>query len=598
MAQHSYKNDIQKKMTRRAVLLGSVQSILAASLIWRMGYLQISERQKYALLADENRINIRPLAPLRGQIFDREEGLLAENLERFGISFIAEKGSQFEPILQRISKIINISPDKQKRLLAQMAKNKKNHKILLAENISWEEFAAINAYSPYLPGVVPEIEKKRFYPMGEESAHIIGYMGRVDEHNTERDPLLRLPQFRVGRAGMERKMDVPLRGISGTQFIEVNAYGHVVRELDRKESRNGKDIGLYIDSKLQKKCFEILKEREGVIVVMDVNNGEVLASASSPSFNPNIFSSLLSSEKWKQIQSSKKSLLVNKAIAGQFSPGSTIKMLICLAALEKGIVPPSHSVECTGRYELAGNVYHCWEKDGHGVLNMRQAVQHSCDVYFYQLAQLVGIDAIQEISQRFGLGKPTGIELIGEKGGIVPGRDWKRANIGTGWTHGDSLLTAIGQGYMLTTPLQLALMQARLVNGGKEITPHLIRSVDGEGVTIEPAKDMGFSQRNLNFLKRAMSDVVNTPEGTAGGAAIDIEGQQMAGKTGTVQVKRISEEERALLEDDERKAQLSRPRELRDHALFTGYAPAYNPRFSICVVLEHEGTGGHIAAPV
>ena len=405
------------------------------------------------------------------------------------------------------------------------------------------------------------------------------------------DPLLEVPGFKIGKSGIEKYLEKALRGESGNLKLEVNAYGRIMKEIERVDGIPGKDVQLTIDSRLQQKAFELFGEESGAAVLLDVHTGEILAFVSAPSFDPNMMTQGLSTEDWNALLHNERNPLTDKAISGQYSPGSTFKMIVALAALEAGVIKPETRTYCAGKMFLGNHAFHCWKKEGHGHLNVVEALQHSCDIFFYETAQKLGIEKIADMARRFGLGSKINIGLENEKAGLIPDKEWKLRRFGEPWQQGESLISGIGQGYILTTPLQLATMTARLVNGGYEIKPTFLKVSDGEKSKI---KKIDVSPANLELIKEGMYAVVNKPGGTAWRSQFDYHGQRMGGKTGTTQVRRITMKERR--EGIKKESEL--PWRLRNHALFVGYAPHDNPKYAVAVLVEHGGGGSSVAAPL
>ena len=581
--------------TRRATILGIGQVSLFALLAGRLQYLQVSQSEEYAMLAEENRVNIGLIAPSRGRIFDRFGQEIATNKPNFQIVMIPEQTDDPLQTLEAVNRLVPISPVKRRRLAREIARSRSFVPFTLVENLTWEQFSAINVHSPHLPGVEPRVGEMRYYPKPDEFAHIVGYVGVPSRDDLiDNNPLFRVPGFRLGRSGVEQQLDASLRGLAGTRRVEVNNVGRIIRELARDDGTPGADIVLTLDSHLQRYAKRQLGEQSGAIIVMDVHSGDVLTMASSPSFDPNDLNLGISQSKWDRLLEDERKPLLNKTIAGQYAPGSTIKMLVALAGLEKGVISPHEKITCTAKYRLGNDTFHCWKEEGHGAVNMHEAIKHSCDVYFYELSRRMGIEPISEIVERFGLGRVTGLETQGEKSGNVPNRDWKRANLDAGWQTGETLITGIGQGYLLATPIQLAVMAARLANGREKVTPSLIYAVNDD-VKLRPEfAPLPVKPAHLALVKKAMASVINESDGTAFMQGFDVNGQRMAGKTGTVQVRRITPAEReAGIIDNE-----DLPWHLRDHALFVGYAPLRNPKYAIAVIVEHGGSGAKIAAPI
>src|SRR5690606_8962985 len=419
------------------------------------------------------------------------------------------------------------------------------------------------------------------YPQGHYSAHVVGYVGAVAEEDLDGDPVLTIPEFRIGKAGIERVREADLRGRAGVSHVEVNAVGRVIRELSREEGEPGKDLVLTIDAALQRFATERLAGETGAAVVLDSQTGEVLAMVSSPTYDPNAFDRGISSREWESLLRNPLAPLSNKAVSGQYAPGSTFKMVVALAALAHNSVSPSKTFFCGGMLKLGDGRFHCWRRGGHGHVNLHDGIVQSCDVYFYEVARRVGIDRIAAMAERLGLGKRLGIELPGERSGLVPTKSWKLEALGKPWLIGETLIAGIGQGYVLTTPLQLAVMTARLVNGGRGVLPRLTRRIGEQRVAPEPgaAEDLKLTPEWLKLVRAAMDGVTNQRWGTAYGARIAEPGMEMGGKTGTSQVRRISASERR----SGVRTQEELEREERDHALFVGYAPVDDPRYAVAV---------------
>ncbi len=587
-----------KLFTRRAVILGGAQTLLLAGLAGRMYQLQVLESDRYKTLADENRINMQLLPPPRGRIFDRFGQPLAVNQLNYRLVIVPEQAGDLERSLDGLGVLIPIETRERDRILREAQRKRKFVPITVRENLTWEEVSRIEVNAPDLPGTMIDVGQTRHYLAGEEAAHIIGYVGAVSEKELEGDPVLALPGFRIGKNGAEKIFETALRGKAGSRQVEVNAYGRIIRELRRNEGQPGDDHILTIDMGLQEYTNARINHESAAAVVVDVHSGEVLALVSSPSFNPNSFTTGISQTEWNALMANPRFPLTNKAISGQYSPGSTFKMMVALAAQSGGILNPSQEVFCPGHMDLGNRRFHCWKRSGHGTMNMNSGITQSCDVYFYEVSKRAGVDAIAKMARRFGLGERLGIELPSERKGLVPTRDWKLAVHGVPWQKGETLTIGIGQGFLLTTPLQLAIMTARIANGGIAVRPKLVRETQRVGRRLpdnrEPFPSMGLSAVHLAVVQKGMSDVTNNPRGTAYRARIEEPGMTMAGKTGSVQVKRITKAER------ERGVRKNEDLEWkdRDHALFVGYAPVDSPRYAVSVVVEHGGGGSKTAAPI
>lgn len=585
-----------KSFSRRVTFLGGGKVLLLSLLVGRMYQIQVVESDKYKTLADENRINLRLLPPPRGTIVDRYGRALAVNQENYRVTLVAEQVRDINTMLDTLSGILPLEDYERQRILREVRRRRGFVPVTVRENLDWRDVSRIEVNAPDLPGLSIEVGQIRQYPFAEDFAHVLGYVSAVSEKDVTGDPLLELPGFKIGKNGIERVFDLNLRGKAGNSQVEVNAVGRVIRELSRQEGQPGANLRLTIDRDLQKLTAGRLKEEKSAsAVVMDIHNGDVLAMSSVPGYNPNEFVTGLSSKSWSRLINDPYAPLTNKAISGLYAPGSTFKMVVALAALEGRIVAPDHRVFCRGHTQVGNARFHCWKRHGHDWQDMYEAHQNSCDVYFYDIAKRTGIDRIAEMAKRLGFGAKTGIDLPSEKGGVIPTRAWKKALTGTPWQQGETLISGIGQGLILTTPLQLAVMTARIGNGGKAVVPRLIRSVDEDGEEVEPIfKDIGISKRSLDVIREGMNRVTNVRRGTAYRARISEEGMEMSGKTGTAQVRRISKAERetGVLKNHER------PWRERDHALFVGYAPSDNPRYAVAVVVEHGGGGSKVAAPI
>jgi len=590
-------NERSKTFTRRTLMLGGGQLLLFSTLAARMYYLQIIESDRYKMLAEDNRINLRLLPPPRGRIVDRYGVPIADNQQNYRVVLVREQARDVAQTLDELARVIEVSEDEYKRILREATHKRAFVPVTVRDYLSWEELSRIEVNTPDLPGVNIEVGQTRNYPYSEKMTHILGYVSVVSESELTGEPLLELPGFRIGKQGIEKQYDKTLRGAAGNSQLEVNALGRVIRELSREEGKPGQDLVLTIDAALQTFTHERLQnERSASAVVMDVHTGDLLALASVPGYDPNLFNFGLTNEIWNQLIKDPLAPLSNKAIAGQYPPGSTFKVMVALAALDMGIVPEFQAY-CPGYLQLGTSRFHCWKRGGHGTLNMYEALQQSCDVYFYELSLKVGIDRISAMAKRFGLGAPMGIDLPGERSGLIPTREWKLKNVGEPWQLGETLVSAIGQGSVSATPLQLAVMAARLSNGGKAVVPRLTRRATGETEGeqgVDAAPDIGISAKDLLVVKTGMDMVTNSSRGTARRARIKEEGWEMAGKTGTSQVRRITMAERA--------AGLTKNKDVpwrrRDHALFIAFAPVQAPRYACAVVVEHGGGGSKMAAPI
>ena len=591
-----------KSFSRRALILGTGQVTLFGILAGRMYQLQVLESNRFKTLSDENRINLRLLAPLRGKIYDTFGKPLATNEENYRLLLVTEQVHDVSKTLHALSRLIEIPSSDRKRILKESRKKKSFVPITIQENLDWKEVSQIEVNSPDLPGVIIDSGQRRIYPFGKTFSHLIGYVAPVTENDKTKErkhnPLFQLPGFKIGKSGVEKRLDYHLRGGAGNSQLEVNAVGRVIRELSRQEGRPGDDVVLTIDKLIQNIAVEKLRdEKSAAAVVMKINNGEILALASVPGYDPNAFNIGMSKKEWEEISGDPLAPLINKAVSGLYAPGSTFKMVVAMAALEHGVITPDTKIHCKGNVELGDHRFHCWKKTGHGPVNLRTAIQQSCDTYFYEISRRLGINKIAEMGRRFGLGTVTGIDLPNERSGLMPTSAWKKKKLGVPWQQGETLVAGIGQGFVLTTPLQLAVMIARIASG-REIKPKLIKAFVSNGVIRElkapKSKKINISRSYRRIVMSGMDAVSNTPLGTGYRARIQDDELDLAGKTGTVQVKSISQYERdtRVLKNRER------PWLERDHALFVAFAPVKNPRYSIAVVVEHGGRGSAVAAPI
>lgn len=584
--------DRTRTFTRRALVVGAAQVGLFGLLAGRLWHLQVDDASRYALLAEENRVNQRLIVPPRGRIFDREGRVLARNVPSYRLRIVRENTPDLARTLLDLARLIALDAAQIDEILKAARSQRAFVPVLVREGLSWDEVTTVAVHSPSLPGVVLDSTLLREYPQAEVLAHVLGYVGPVspEEQKEDPDPLMRLPEFRIGKNGIEKAHDALLRGRAGRSRVEVNAIGREIRELDRDDGISGTDVTLSLDAELQLFCYERLSsELSASSVVVDVDTGAVLALASVPSYDPAAFTGRLSHQQWKEWRDNPRTPLVNKSIRGQYPPGSTFKMMVALAALEAGLVTPAYDVFCGGSVSLGKTKFHCWKS--HGRLAMHEAIAQSCDVYFYDLARRAGVDGIAAMARRFGLGATLELDLPGEQPGLVPTSQWKRENLGEPWQKGETLVIGIGQGYMLATPLQLAIMTARLCNGGRAVTPWFYRDPAAAPVEIG---SVGVSQASLDHVLKGMSMVVNSQRGTAYRQRLKLDGVQMGGKSGTSQVRRITRAERAA-NLHKRK---DRPWEHRDHALFVCFAPTDRPRYAVSVIVEHGQSGSGAAAPI
>lgn len=586
-----------RRVSRRALLLGGGMTAMFAALGARMRYLGVEQADEFRLLAEENRINIRLIPPTRGLIHDRNGKVLAQNEQNYRVVMTREDAGDVETVLNRLSHLIPLTRNDLADTLDALKKNSPFVPITVKDRLDWEQFSRVALNAPALPGVTPEMGMSRSYPRDTDFAHVIGYVGPVSEKDLagleNPDPVLRIPKFQIGKIGVEKWMEDTLRGEAGTKRIEVNHIGRVMRELGRVEGTPGSDVYLTIDAGVQNFIQARLGEESAACVVMDVQNGDIIAAVSAPSFDPNLFVRGISSTDFRFLMDHDHRPMANKAVQGAYPPGSTFKMVTALAALEAGQITPETTFNCPGHYDAGGRKFHCWRRGGHGKVNLERSLMESCDVFYYETALKVGIDKIAEMGRKLGLGQRHELPMSAITDGNMPDKAWKQERHKEEWVIGDTINASIGQGYVLASPLQLAVMTARIASG-RAIKPRLIRAIDGREVPVEPAETLGFSTSNLGAVQGGMVAVMNGKSGTARSSRIAADGLRMAGKTGTAQVRNIStaERERGVISND------NLPWNRRDHALFVGFAPAENPRYAVAVVVEHGGGGSTAAAPI
>ncbi len=581
--------DPGRLLTRRAFLVGGAQAGLFGLLFWRLYDLQITQGARYRDMAEENRISTRLVLPIRGIIADRSGIVLARSEKNFHAALVPEQTPHVTDTLKRLYDLLEFDSSERRRIARDLRRGRYRLPVLVRDNLDWETLSLLELHQPELPGVAIAAGEVRSYPFREVTAHVLGYVGPPTGAEAGDSPLLNEPAFRIGKTGVEKYYEKLLQGRPGSVQLEVNAYGQQVRELAHTPAVAGQELKLCLDSGLQSFAQERLaQEKSASAVVMDAATGGVYAMASHPSFDSNLFSRRIPKERWAKLNSDPLTPLLNKTLTGAYAPGSTFKMVVALAALVDGM-SPDFSAFCSGHLDLGNHRFHCWKRGGHGACDMHRGIVESCDVYFYHLGQKLGVDKIAETARRLGLGAHLGVDLPHEKPGLIPTRAWKKKNFRESWQPGETLVAAIGQGYMLATPLQLATMTARLVGGGFAVKPHLALAEGDEN----SFPSLGLRAEDLEFLRNAMAGVVY-PGGTAARARIGVEGYEMGGKTGTSQVRRITRAERAkgvIANEDLRW-------EERDHALFVGFAPVHAPRYVTAVVVEHGGGGSKTAAPL
>ncbi|MEL6953442.1 MAG: penicillin-binding protein 2 [Pseudomonadota bacterium] len=589
--------DSARQITRRSLIVAGLMGSVSAVLAVRLRHLQVERAGDFRLLAEENRINIQMLPPARGLIYDRNGVLLAGNEQNYRIVIRREEAGDTDAVLDRLSDLVTLDPVALDRVREEIANRRPHVPITVTDRLSWEELSSVAVNAPSLPGITPEFGLSRVYPLGADFVHVVGYVGPVSdwylETTGDTDPVLQIPDFQVGRSNIEARMEDRLRGEGGTRRVEVNSEGRVMRELRRDEPSSGADLQLSIEARLQNYTEARLAGESAGAVILDTETGDILSLASAPTFDPNQFVRGISQTSWDGLLNDTYRPLANKATQGLYPPGSTYKMIVALAALEAGVVDIEETVTCDGFIEFGGRNFHCWRRGGHGRVDLVEAISQSCDVYFYELAQRVGIEAISDMARRLGCGVEHDLPLSAVARGLAPTMSWKRINRGADWVVGDTLNASIGQGFVLASPLQLAVMTARLATG-RAVEPRVVRSINGIEQRAGTPTDLDVAPEHLEVIRRAMFRVTNHERGTAFNARVESESLAIAGKTGTSQVRNITAAER----EEGVTANEDLPWERRDHALFVGYAPFEAPRYACSVVVEHGGGGAAVAAPI
>lgn len=596
---NSSSDNVKKlnSINRRMFITGSLKFFIMIGIVSRLFFLQVKENKKYLTLSDKNRIREWKLAPVRGEFHDYFGNVIAGNFEAYQLHVIPEQVEDFRYVIYRLKDLLELSDNEFKKVLKKKNEIKPWETLIVSDNLSWQKFSKINNHLYDLNGVKPVISISRNYPFKENFTHLVGYVSQANQDDIESTQAIKknfVPGLKVGKVGLEKTFEEKLIGTNDIERYEVNAYGRRISQLEFQKGEKGKTLRLTIDTEVQKLANELLKDKAGSICVMDIYTGAVVAMHSSPSFDPNLFVFGISQDDWQLIRNDPMKPLVNKTLQGNYSPGSTIKPIVALSALENGIVNTSFTVRCTGKTEMYGQTYHCWKKKGHGYVSLRNAMKQSCDTYFYEVARKLGVDKLSETAKKFGLGEKVFGDLFDiEKKGLIPNTQWKKNALGQGWLLGETIITGIGQGYIQTTPIQLCLMTAQIANGGYKIYPHLIVDDKVKDQPIDKFTPLYKNSKNIKIVQDAIFGSTNEVMGTSYRSRIDNPKYQFAGKTGTAQVKKITEEEREL---DLKTFQI--PYEQRDHALYVAFGPYKNPRYALSVIVEHGGNGSTTAAPM
>ena len=605
-----------KLINRRMFLLSVSKAIVVVGVLGRLISLQINESSKYKTLSDKNRFREWKLAPERGVIKDYFDKEIASNKQVYQIHLIPENAQNIEEIFFRLKTILNVSDKRIFSLKRKIAKQKPWDPIIISDNLNWSEFSRINLFLHELQGIEPIVSVARVYK-DNSSAHVLGYVSQVSAKDLKNKKYLKrmsVPGMSVGKTGLERRLDEKIIGQVGFQRYEVNAFGKRIKQIQVDQGEPGKNFKTTLDLEVQKYTAKILENKAASVCVMDIYNGDIISLVSSPSYNPNSFVHGVELGYWQSLINNDRKPLINKAISGLYPPGSTIKTLVALSALENKIIKPSNTVRCKGKIELYGEKFHCWKKEGHGIMNLRSGMKRSCDVYFYEIARKLGVDRLSKTAKKFGLGKKVLRNFVEERSGVVPSTSWKKKYIGQNWYIGETLHSGIGQGYFQSTPIQLCLMTAQIANGGFKIKPRILFDKTNNNLQDyikfknenpnEPLpselllsnfdlKPLFKNQENINIIKEAMFSSSNEPGGTSYRSRLEDKRYTFAGKTGSSQVKRFTEAQR-----EAEVKQTDVEYKDRDHALFIAFAPVDDPKYAISVVVEHGGSGSKSAAPI
>ena len=593
-------SDNAKKLNsinRRMFITSSLKFFVMIGLVSRLFFLQVKENKKYLTLSDKNRIREWKLAPVRGEFHDYFGNVIAGNFEAYQLHIIPEQVEDFRYVIFRVKELLELSDKQFKKVLKKKNEIKPWETLIVSDNLSWKKFSKINNHLYDLNGVKPVISISRNYPYKDNFTHLVGYISQANVNDIETNEQIKknfVPGLKVGKVGLEKSFENDLIGTNDIERYEVNAYGRRISQLEFQKGEKGKTVKLTIDTEIQKLTNELLKGQAGSICVMDIYTGSIIAMHSSPSFDPNLFVFGISQDDWQLIRNDPMKPLVNKTLQGNYSPGSTIKPIVALSALENGIISPNFTVKCNGKTEMYGQTYHCWKKKGHGFVNLRNAMKQSCDSYFYEIARRLGVDKLSETAKKFGLGEKVFRDLFDiEKKGLIPNTQWKKNALGKGWLLGETIITGIGQGYIQTTPIQLCLMTAQIANGGYKIYPKITVEEGNKEFQSDKYIPLFKNSKNIKIVQDAMFGSTNEVMGTSYRSRINDPKYQFAGKTGTAQVKKITEKDREL---DLKTFEI--PYEERDHALYIAFGPYKSPRYALSIIVEHGGNGSTTAAPM
>lgn len=583
-------------LNRRMFVVIVAKIVVFSVIVSRLFTLQIKNSEKYSTLSDSNRIREWRHPPVRGEFHDYFGKIIASNQNVYQLHVVNDEVQDFSNLIIKLKNLLGLSEIEVKKFKDKQRNIKPWEQLIISENLSWDQFSKINSFLYELPGVKPVLNTVRYYPHKENLTHVIGYVNNPSKKDVEFNPEIKkklVPGLKVGKIGLEKSFENKLLGISAIQRYEVNAYGKIINQLTYQKGSQGQNIKLTLDLEIQNLCSGLLAGKAGSITVMDIFSGEIIAMQSSPSYDPNLFLYGINSDDWQLLNNNPLKPLINKTISGLYAPGSTIKPIVALSALENKIIDTNFTVYCDGKTEMYNRTYHCWKKEGHGKVDLKTAMAQSCDAYFYEVARLLGVDKLSSTAKTFGLGEKVFDNLFeDEKKGLIPNTSWKKNTLGQNWYAGETIITGIGQGYMLTTPLQLCLMTAQIANGGFKVKPKII--VDDKNNSKFNLTPISLNNpRNIQIIHEAMFSSTNEIRGTSYSSRIEDIKYQFAGKTGTSQIKKITQVQREL---DLKIFQI--PYEERDHALYIAFGPYVKPQYAMSILIEHGGSGSVAAAPI
>lgn len=584
------------KLNRRMFIIIAAKIVVFSVIVSRLFSMQIKNNEKYTTLSDSNRIKEWRHPPVRGEFHDYFGKIIASNQNVYQLHLVNDEVQDFSSLVIKLKNLLDLSEVEFKKIVNKQKVIKPWEQLIILESLSWDQFSKINSFLYELPGIKPVLAIVRYYPYKENLTHVLGYVNNPSEIDVELNQEIKkklVPGLKVGKTGLEKTFENKLLGISAIQRYEVNAYGKITKQLTYKKGSQGQKIKLTLDLEIQNLCTTLLADKAGSITVIDIFSGEIVAMQSSPSYDPNLFLYGINSDDWQLLKNNPLKPLINKTISGLYAPGSTIKPIVALSALENKIIDTNFTVTCDGKTEMYNRTYHCWKKEGHGKVDLKSAMAQSCDAYFYQVAKLLGVDKLSDTAKKFGLGEKVFDNLFeNEKKGLIPNTSWKENTLGENWYAGETIIAGIGQGYTLTTPLQLCVMTAQIANGGFKVKPKIVVD-DKNNSEFNLIPNFFDNKKNIQIIQEAMFSSTNEIGGTSYSSRIEDIRYQFAGKTGTSQIKKITKEQREL---DLNISQI--PYEERDHALYIAFGPYIKPQYAMSILIEHGGSGSAVAAPI